>query len=344
MGRDLIHDEIAFRDNIRSMDAVLQSLGHDSPDWSIEDMLCSLTDAKALSSADLSQPLCTAIQIALVDFLGSQGVTPSAVVGHSSGEIAAAYAAGALSKESALRVAYYRGFVCRKPVKAGGMAALGLGAGEVSSFIQAGVEIACENSSMSVTISGDSHALDEAMDAIKSKHESAFMRRLVVKTAYHSDHMRLVGNEYRKLIAPHMEVTVPIIPFYSSVYGGRILTASTDFDAQYWQQNLENPVLFHTAVKALLRDCPAMIHTEIGPHSALLGPLRQIYQETGINVQYVPTLIRGHNDTRALPSALGSFFTAGMSISVPSKPDQPPCVLTDLPAYPWFYERPYWTE
>ena len=113
-------------------------------------------------------------------------MTPSAVVGHSSGEIAAAYAAGALSKESALIAAYYRGFVCNRWTKAGGMAAIGLGKAEVSPFLVAGMGIACENSDSSVTLSGDTEALEHAMDAIKKHHDSAFMRKLQVGTAYHS--------------------------------------------------------------------------------------------------------------------------------------------------------------
>lgn len=143
-------------------------------------------DKAKLSRAEFSQPLCTALQVALVDLLASWGVTPSAVVGHSSGEIAAAYAAGALSKEGALITAYYRGFVCRNPWKAGGMAAIGLGKAEVLPFLIPGVGIACENSNSSVTLSGDADALEQIMDAIRHQHDQAFMRKLQVEMAYHS--------------------------------------------------------------------------------------------------------------------------------------------------------------
>jgi acyl transferase domain-containing protein len=139
-----------------------------------------------LSRAELSQPLCTAVQIAVVDLLASWGVSPSAVVGHSSGEIAAAYAAGSLSKEDALIVAFYRGFVCKNPTKAGGMAAVGLGKAEVVPFVVPGVGVACENSGSSVTLSGDLEPLQQVMDAIKNKNEQAFVRKLQVEMAYHS--------------------------------------------------------------------------------------------------------------------------------------------------------------
>jgi acyl transferase domain-containing protein len=150
------------------------------------EILCSSEDKVRLSQAEVSQPLCTALQIAVVDILASWGVTPSAVVGHSSGEIAAAYSAGALSKEGALIAAYYRGFVCKQLTKTGGMAAIGLGKAEVLPFLVAGMGVACENSVSSVTLSGDSEALEQVMGAIKNQHHQAFMRKLQIQMAYHS--------------------------------------------------------------------------------------------------------------------------------------------------------------
>lgn len=108
------------------------------------------------------------------------------MVGHSSGEIAAAYAAGALSKDGALITAYYRGFVCKNPWKAGGMAAVGLGKAEVLPLLAPGVGIACENSGSSVTLSGDADGLEKVMGVIKNQRENAFIRKLHVEMAYHS--------------------------------------------------------------------------------------------------------------------------------------------------------------
>ena len=159
-----------------------------------------------------------------------------------------------------------------------------------------------------------------------------------------SDHMKLVGNRYRKLIAKHISLNPPKIPFYSSVHGGMILTESSDFGPRYWQENLENPVLFHGAVKALVQDSPRMVHVEVGPHHALRGPLRQIYQETATSVRHIPTLSRGEDDTRALLSTIGHLYTAGVPSMPPSDPEQIPRVLDDLPPYPWHYERAYWAE
>ncbi|KAL4894558.1 hypothetical protein BDV59DRAFT_207137 [Aspergillus ambiguus] len=344
MGRQLMVDYPSFLANIRSMDVTLQGLNDNAPSWSIEEILFSSDDKPRMSKAELSQPLCTAIQIAVVDLLASWNVTPSAVVGHSSGEIAASYAAGALTKEGALIAAYYRGFVCRTPTKPGCMAAIGLGRAEVLPFLLPGVVIACENSGSSVTLSGDSEVLEQVMDSIRIKLSQVFMRKLQVEMAYHSEHMRSVGDMYRELISKHLAPRAPKIPFYSSVHGGKLLSAAADFGPRYWQENLENPVLFYSAVTALLQASPRMAHVEVGPHHALRGPLRQIYQEKGVTVQYIPTLSRGENDTKTILSTIGQLYTAGALVTLPSEPGQLQRVLSDLPPYPWHYERAYWAE
>lgn len=156
--------------------------------------------------------------------------------------------------------------------------------------------------------------------------------------------MKLVGDRYRKLISRDLTARAPKIPFYSSVYGGKVLTKASELGPRYWQDNLEHPVLFHTAVKALLLQYPELVHIEVGPHHALLGPLRQIYQECGVSVQHIPTLSRGLNDTRALASTVGQLFTAGVPVKLSLGSNDDHSLLTDLPPYPWYYERAYWAE
>ena len=114
------------------------------------------------------------------------GIHPSAVLGHSSGEIAAAYAAGVLSLQAAIIIAYYRGFITKGQTTKGGMAAVGLGADEVTQFLSEGVIMACENSSSSTTISGDLDALDAVVKCFKKELPDVFVRKLKVNMAYHS--------------------------------------------------------------------------------------------------------------------------------------------------------------
>ena len=140
-----------------------------------------------MSEAELSQPCCTALQVALVELLCEYGIKPEAVVGHSSGEIAAAYASGAITRKEAIIIAYYRGKVLQgiDPSK-GGMAAIGLGADEVQPYLQPGVLVGCENSPSSVTLTGDKHVLDEVIAKIKQDDPAMLARALQVDRAYHS--------------------------------------------------------------------------------------------------------------------------------------------------------------
>lgn len=142
--------------------------------------------------AELAQPLCTAIQVAVVNLFRRSGIEPSAVVGHSSGEIAAAYAAHAISFREAIIIAYYRGYVARHPSSAGGMVAVGLGADATSDFLEEGVVIACENSPESVTLSGDIEQLHKVTVAIKESKPDVLARTLKVDMAYHSRTSRAI--------------------------------------------------------------------------------------------------------------------------------------------------------
>lgn len=150
------------------------------------DVLSNSDDKNLILKAEFSQPLCTALQIALVDLLATWSITPSAVVGHSSGELAAAYAAGALSAKDAIVAAFYRGQVCKNAIKSGGMAAVGLGKEDVRPYLASGVRIACENSGSSVTLSGDLKVLKEVMSMIKEARPDTLVRKLQVEMAYHS--------------------------------------------------------------------------------------------------------------------------------------------------------------
>ncbi|KAJ4302895.1 Mycolipanoate synthase [Kalmusia sp. IMI 367209] len=305
------------------------------------DVLSNSDDKNLLLQPEFSQPLCTALQVALVDLLTSWDITPSAVVGHSSGELAAAYAAGALSAKDAVIAAFYRGQVCKTAKKIGGMAAVGLGRDEVRSYLLSGVRIACENSGSSVTISGDLEALEEVMSKIKEARPGVLCRKLQVKAAYHSHHMALVGDEYHEFIAEHLSPRPAKIPFYSSVRA-KVLREASDFGPKYWQDNLENPVLFHSAVKLLLagsKECA--VHLEVGPHAALAGPLRQIYKEGSDSINYASVLSRGTDDTVSFLTSIGQLYGLGVKISYPYSSEE---VLTDLPNYPWHYEKSYWSE
>jgi acyl transferase domain-containing protein len=139
-----------------------------------------------LANSQFAQPLLTVVQVGLVNILLSWGIRPAAVVGHSSGEISAAYACGAISMTDAILIAYYRGRAMTEVRQNGGMAAIGLGSDALSEFLRDGVVVACDNSPESVTLSGDKFSLQAVMEDIKSAKPGVFVTQLKVEMAYHS--------------------------------------------------------------------------------------------------------------------------------------------------------------
>lgn len=160
-----------------------------------------------------------------------------------------------------------------------------------------------------------------------------------------SDHMKEIGDTYRALITPFLKPQRPRVTFISSVTG-EALSEAQDFNAKYWQSNLESPVLFRQATRRLLQESTAAsVHLEVGPHSALAGPLKQIYDEQGLQVSYTSVLRRASNDSNALLAAVGHLHCSGIRVRLPVPDDDDAArPLTDLPPYPWDLSRTYWTH
>lgn len=317
-----------------------------------------------LHRAEIAQPVCTAIQIGLVHSLRRVGVRPSAVIGHSSGEITAAYACGTLSLRGALVIAYYRGLVTKQGPAEGGMAAIGLGADEVSPFLCDGVVIACENSEDSTTISGNLVSLKEVLARIEVAKPETLVRRLRVDMAYHSResfwsritnssahkslaaYMKSLSTEYKRLMGQELEnqdhgLETREAAFFSSVTT-KITSASELSKPSYWVSNLVSPVLFKSAVNNAILTQSKDIFLEVGPHSTLAGPLRSIFSRAGLACPYIPTMLRNEDCERTLLSAFGQLYQFGIPINDGLVPQGR--VLTDIPAYPWDHSKSYWYE
>ncbi|KAL5046523.1 hypothetical protein BDW71DRAFT_214582, partial [Aspergillus fruticulosus] len=343
MGKDLLDAFPSARKDIQRLDESLRSLP-DGPFWSIEEEL-SRTEGSRINEAELSQPLCTALQIVLVNILSAWGITPSSVVGHSSGEIAAAYASGAITAKSAIIIAYYRGKLAKQVEGKGAMAAVGLSRDQVAPYLEDGVVIACENSPQSVTLSGDSAVVEEVAEAITKDHPDIFCRRLRVSTAYHSSHMSEIGAQYESCIGESIEHKEDMLPLFSSVTTGTI-TEPTALDAAYWRRNLESPVLFSPAVGGILKKSGCRAFIEIGPHSALSGPLQQVFRaaETKSELSYIPTLTRNELDSRMqLLTTVGLAHTSGVPASLDII-NGPGNTIANLPPYPWQHNTRYWHD
>lgn len=204
MGSKLIKTNSTFRDTIREAQRHLQAI-LPTLNWSIEgkeyktwmdqnvtyanhgpDELIKTPSESKIHTAELSQPICTAIQIAVVETLRAWKIEADAVLGHSSGEIAAAYTAGAISMRAAMAIACMRGSTAQMSTRLGGMAALGLGREEALPILEDGVVIACENSQRSSTLSGDLVQVQKVVAKLKEERPDVFVRMLKVEKAYHS--------------------------------------------------------------------------------------------------------------------------------------------------------------
>ena len=314
-----------------------------------------------VSQAHLSQPSCTAVQLALVDLFRTWGIHPTAVAGHSSGEIGAAYAAGLITFESAMAVAYHRGRLIpllkqNFPSLQGRMMAVGGSKEDVAPLIEAlqekEVRIACFNSPSSLTISGDEPALVELEKVVEEKQ--LFNRRLLVDVAYHSHHMNLVAKEYRASIAKLPAPTPTSIRFHSSLCGR--LIHGTELQPNYWVDNLTCPVRFSEALESMLEpvgDDKTGVNMliELGPHSALQGPIKQILKAVGgpaAKISYASALVRKKDAVESAMDVAASLFTKGASLDFSAinfpKSTKAPTLLTDLPRYPWNYSSKYWQE
>lgn len=352
MGVDLLKADGGFLDDVRAMDEVLQRLpSAHKPSWSIRSELVKPEAHTRLGEVDIANTVLTALQIALVRLLGRHGVHPGAVAGHSSGEIAASYAAGVLSLEDAIRTAYYGGFTRRHSDRGGGATlSVELGRKQAEPLLAAtpsarAVRIACENSGSSVTLSGDTKGIQSVMDTIRRAFPDVAVEMLDATTVplhfSHGEEAR-AGDGYHSLLQPFLCPRRPKVGFYSSV-SGRALRSSTDFGPSYWRQNMASPVLFRQAIESLLAGSPTAAHLEIGPHAALSGPLHQMYAEAGVSTPYVSLMSRGSRTTATLLRALGTLHAHGVPVDVPG-PDEDPQPLSDLDPYPWHLAGARWPE
>ncbi|TLS29970.1 hypothetical protein PpBr36_02598 [Pyricularia pennisetigena] len=335
MGRELMDEFPSFRRTVQMLDSTLQLLPQ-APTWTLRGALLEPPESSSINLASRSQPVCTAVQLALVRLLRGWGVAPELVVGHSSGEIAAAYAAGRLTARQAIAVAYYRGYAVERATSVGAMMAAGLSQDEADADVSAlgltgKIRVACVNSPESVTISGDT----DGVEAYKAVLDGRGVFARLLKTdgrAYHSHHMAAVGGLYEDLVVEALasaavrndlddeEAQKSTSParWISSVTGQVVGDEMPTAEPSYWRANLESPVLFAQVVEKLLSPGKPVHLVEIGPHSALEMPIRQTRTKVGIDPAKTPynsALLRGKNSTTTMLTLAGELFLHGHSIS-----------------------------
>ncbi|KAI1087425.1 beta-ketoacyl synthase domain-containing protein [Rostrohypoxylon terebratum] len=361
MSKSLFHNNQTYRNTIRELNQILKSCSH-PPEWSLEEQIMAEGHASRVNVAAVSQPLCTAVQIGLVNILNSLDIRFHTVVGHSSGEIAAAYAAGRISERDAILVSYYRGYwahLAKSPEgEKGGMLAVGISEKEAFKFcdmpmFNGRLHVAASNAPSSVTLSGD-------LDMIRKAHEELtrerkFSRVLVVDSAYHSPHMVEPAAEYVKTLQADdikFDGQGNGTAWLSSVHG-RPMDEAEKPDAEYWKDNMVNMVRFRDAiVNAVSQHGPFDCALEIGPHPALKGPFTQTAKSLGHDFHYSCPLDRTKDDSLAFSDFLGVFWSlfGPQETSLGKYIEQSPSAailsarVADLPTYPWDHSQIHYRE
>jgi SAM-dependent methyltransferase len=216
------------------------------------------------------------------------------------------------------------------------------------------IDIACVNSPESTTISGDEDAIDELAEFLDGL--GVFNRKLKVDTAYHSHHMKTVADSYElSLQSIESSSTHDGIVFFSSVTG---IAKSTDFGPSYWTQNLVSPVQFQQALQAVAEDMAnsgpqtANLFVEIGPHSSLAGPSRQVISAAlgeSFRYTYVSALVRNKHAIQTTLESIGKLYELGCMMNLAGVSAFPALsarqsVIPDLPPYSWDHTSTYWHE
>ncbi|MFB7717910.1 SDR family NAD(P)-dependent oxidoreductase [Nocardia sp. NPDC056100] len=326
MGRELLTAGGTFAAEAQRIDTVFQEISG----WSIIEELLRPEEESRVTGTAIAQPANFLVQVALFALLDELGIHPAAVVGHSVGEVSAAYVTGMLSLRDALRVSYHRARLQATTAGSGGMLAIGLPLAAALELIDGDdlVDIAAVNSPSAVTLAGAETRLDEIAESLTA--EGVFARRLQVEVPYHSYLMEPILGELRTALAD-LTLSDPTIPLLSTVTGREVVAG--DWDAEYWCANVRQPVRFADAVSAFV-DAGHRVFLEVGPHPVLGANIREILIGAGETGTSVATLNRKQADAESIRQTIAGLYGAGVLELEPLFGD----LITphiDLPRYPW---------
>ncbi|MBM7172061.1 SDR family NAD(P)-dependent oxidoreductase [Streptomyces sp. G44] len=330
MGAALLDAEPAFRRAVEEVDGLLRPRLH----WSVAEELRRPAQQARLHLTEVAQPLLFAVQVGLVELLAAHGIHAQAVLGHSIGEVAAAWAAGALDLPAACRVVAARSHAQASTAGTGGMAAVGLGAEDMAKELAAfapRLELAGVNGPGDCTVAGERRALTGLGTQLSAR--GVYFKELDLDYAFHSRAMEPVKDG---LLAALSSLTCREhrIPFFSTVTGGPL--AGEQLTASYWWRNVREPVAFDRAVTALLAEGPA-VFLEIGPHGVLTPYLRRRREDAGPLPGAVAVCRRRQDGPDTVRAAAEAAIALGARTTGHHFPR--PGRVTALPAYPWQRER-----
>jgi acyl transferase domain-containing protein/Zn-dependent alcohol dehydrogenase/NADP-dependent 3-hydroxy acid dehydrogenase YdfG len=326
MGRELYQTEKVFREAVEECDDVFRELSG----WSILDEMLADERLSRIARTDIAQPANAVLQIGLTRLWRSWGVHPDGVLGHSVGELGAAYASNALSLRDTMLVAYQRSRLQALLAGKGAMLAVGLNPDEAAGFKERftpQVSVAAVNSSSSVTLAGDTTALETI--AAELTAAGRFNRFLNVEVPYHSEVMTEIRDELLAAL-DGLQAASPEIDVYSTATGSRMV--DDRHDAPYWWQNVRGTVLFADALKAAISD-GHRVFLEMGPHAVLASSIRDVLGEVGAKGIGITSLRRGAPELETMQSTLRSLYASGAAIDWQTFFG--PGAYTALPKYPW---------
>ncbi|WP_158222601.1 type I polyketide synthase [Rhodopirellula sp. MGV] len=309
MGREFLQQCPVFADVIDRCDKAFS----EHVDWSLHEELSRGESESRMQQTSIAQPSLYALQIALAAVWKDAGITPSVVVGHSVGEIAAAYLSGALTFDEAAAVAVHRGRTMDLATSRGAMIAVGLRLDEATEWLRGleqKISIAAINGPASLTLSGCKDAVEALATRLEAKN--IFCRQLKVEYAFHSPLVDPVKTELVKSLAS-LRPTECDVPMISTVTGKFI--DGQKLDASYWWDNVRQSVRFADAMDELL-DADVRFAIELGPHPVLAYSIDECYSQRGANCVTVASLNRKQSDALQFATAKAALFNAGYPIEL----------------------------
>lgn len=333
MGKRLLDEEALFKETIQEIDAIFCRYA----DYSLEDELAGKNGYDRYEHTEIAQPALFALQVGITKMLRHWGIMPIAVAGHSVGEVAAAWASGALTLEAAVEVIYHRSRLQGTTKGKGEMTAVGLGLKAARDLLEelglaSSLAVAGVNSSRGVTIAGKPKLLARLESTLNER--DVFNKRLELDYAFHSPAMNDIETEIRGTLA-ELQPDETLVPFYSAVTG--TLLGGTKLNAEYWWHNIRKPVQFEPAIKNILDD-GINIFIEIGPHAVLRSYINDCVKDAATEGCVIPTLTRGDDAPQRVWGACAQAVIVGASMDwryfFPS-----PGAFIQLPNYPWQRER-----
>ena len=335
MGQQLLEREPVFRAVIDEIDTYLKPLAG----WSLYEEMTKDEETSQINRTNIAQPAIFGLQVALAELWKSWGIEPSKVVGHSVGEVAAAYVAGAYTMEDAVTVIYHRSRLQDTTGGTGRMAAVGLSQADAKKLIgdrEDRVQVAVINSPGMVTMAGDTEPLEEIVAELEEA--GTFVRWLRIDYAFHTHQMEPIKDELLETLA-NIKPRATKIPYISTVTGG--VCEGTKLDGEYWWNNVRESVLFAPAINSLIRTGEDTF-IEIGPHPALQNPIMECLSEAGRKGFYFSSLKRKTDESVEMLSNLARLHNHGFKIDWKAV-NQGSGDPVRLPTYAWQKEI-FWLE